>query len=131
MSSCVQRLVKLTPFIMHLNEFPFDNALLVCCEVMNSIAFHKKGFYKKYLFLLREGPYVRQIYAFHEKGFDMRSWCLLREGLQYQKFMPSTRRAFKREVEKSIKMCLWVAKQQNSRVKEYESGVQKSCGVYM
>ena len=74
MSSCVQRLVKFVPFIMHLNEFPLDNS---CCEVMNNIAFHEKGFFKKYLCLLREGLYVRQICVFHEKGFDIRSWCLL------------------------------------------------------
>ena len=29
MSSCVYRLVKFIPFIMHLNEFPLENALLV------------------------------------------------------------------------------------------------------
>ena len=33
MSSCVQGLVKLAPLIMHL-----------CCEVMNNVAFHEKGF---------------------------------------------------------------------------------------
>ena len=129
MSSCVQRLVKLVPFIIHLNEFPFDNALLVIGEVMNNIASHEKVFCKKYLCLLREVFYVRQICAFHEKGFDMRPWCLLLERLQYWKFMSSMTRAFIREIEKSIKMCLWVANQLNFRVREYESEAQKSYGV--
>ena len=108
MSSCVQRLIKLAPLIMH---------------------FHEKDFCMEYLCLLREGIYVRQIYTFHEKGFDMRPLCLLGEGFQYWKFMTSMRRAFIREVEKCIEMCLWATKQQNFGVREYESGAQKSCGV--
>ena len=30
-----------------------------------------------------------------------------------------------RQVQKSIEMCLWAAKQQNFRVRDYESGTQK------
>ena len=34
-----------------------------------------------------------------------------------------------RQVQKSIEMCLWAAKQQNFKVRKYESGAQKSCDV--
>ena len=33
MSSCVQGLVKLASLIMHLNEFPLDNSLLVVVKL--------------------------------------------------------------------------------------------------
>ena len=48
---------------------------------------------------------VLEVYTFHEKGFYKRGG---------EEFMPSMRRAFIKEVEKSIEMCLWVAKQEIS-----------------
>ena len=141
MSSSVQRLVKFVPFIMHLNEFSFDNALLFIVKlwivfpsirkgfVRQVCVFHEKAFSIRSLCLLEEGFYVLEVNTFHEKGFCKQSLCLLGEELQYQKFMPSMKRAFIREVEKCIEMCLWVVKQQNFRVREYESGAQKSCSV--
>lgn len=68
MYSHVQRLVKLILFIMHLNEFFCDNALLILSEDICDIAFHEKDFCKI-------------ICAFLEKEFNMRFLSLLGEGL--------------------------------------------------
>ena len=43
MSSNVQRLVKFVPFIMHLNEFSFDNALLVIVKSWIVLPSIRKG----------------------------------------------------------------------------------------
>ena len=109
-SSSVQRLVKFVPFIMHLNEFSFDNALLVIVKswivlpstrkgfVRQVCVFHEKAFSIRSLCLLEEGFYVLEVNTFHEKGFCKQPLCLLGEELQYQKFMPSMRRAFSMSV---------------------------------
>ena len=59
MPSCAQGLVKLAPLVMHLNGFHLWQCSFSCCEVMNRVAFHEKGFYMKYMCLLREELYVR------------------------------------------------------------------------
>ena len=64
MPSCVYGLVKLAPLIMYLNEFPLCQYSFSCCEVMNRVAFHEKGFCMKYMYLLREGLYVKSSCAF-------------------------------------------------------------------
>ena len=105
MSSCMQRLVKFVSFIMHLNEYPLDNTILIIvklCIVLPSIrrafvrqvcAFNENDFSVRSLCLLGEGFYVLEVHAFHEKSFCKQSLYLLKEGLQYQKFMPCIRRA--------------------------------------
>ena len=63
MSSCVWRLVKFVPFIMHLNEFPLDNALLVIVKLRIVLPSMGRAFVKK-------------VFAFYKKGFSIRSLYL-------------------------------------------------------